>query len=145
MSYAREDLNWAERIEKALSPLTRNKKIELWFDRKIEPGEAWEKSVLSAIDRCDGALLLVSPSFLNSDYILSTELPKLFAAREQRGIFFLPIVISFCPYSLVESLTQFQMFNDPERPYSSLVDWQVDKELTRLVEEIATRAGKGKK
>ncbi len=145
VSYAREDLNWAERIEKALSPLTRNKKIELWFDRKIEPGEAWEKSVLSAIDRCDGALLLVSPSFLNSDYILSTELPKLFAAREQRGIFFLPIVISFCPYSLVESLTQFQMFNDPERPYSSLVDWQVDKELTRLVEEIATRAGKGKK
>jgi hypothetical protein len=140
LSYAHEDETWAKRIEKSLSVLTRTGQIKLWMDKMgIETGSLWAAKIFEAIDSSDAAILLISGDFLASSFIRSSELPHLFARREQGVMQLIPIIVRFCPYTLDQDLAQFQTFNDPERPWSSLKDWEVERELSNLAREIAKR------
>jgi molecular chaperone DnaK len=139
LSYAREDIDWVDRIRKALGVLTLAGRLTLFIDRSIESGELWERKLEDAIESSGGALLLVSGDFLGSHFIQMKELPRLFAAKEQRKIDLIPIVVRPCPLRLSKDLAQFQAFNDPEKALSSLKDWEVEMELARLAEEIARR------
>ena len=54
LSYAREDSAFVGGIEKVLSLSVRSGKIDLWVDRRINPGEEWEREIFSAIvKRCN--------------------------------------------------------------------------------------------
>jgi chaperone protein DnaK len=139
ISYAREDEKWALQIQKSLSVLVREGQLRLWFDRMIETGSSWETKINEAIETSDEAILLLSSDFLHSEFILASELPSLFAAVNQRAIKIIPIVVASCPFRLNKSLSQFQTFNDPQRPWDSMQQWEVNQELTRLVTEIADR------
>ena len=137
ISYAREDEAWVKRIEKNLFVLTRTGRISLWIDRNVEVGASWAGKIYEAIDSSDGVILLISEDFLASGFIRSNELPGFFARREQGAMRLIPILVRYCPYTLDEDLAQFQILNDPERPWSSLKDWEVDRELAKLANEIA--------
>jgi hypothetical protein len=139
VSYAREDIEWINRVKSALGVLTLTGRLTLFIDRSIESGELWERKLDDAIESSGGALLLISEDFLGSHFIQTRELPRLFAAKEQRKIDLIPIVIRPCPLKLSKDLAQFQVFNDPEKALSSLKDWEIEKELARLAEEIARR------
>ena len=137
ISYAREDVRWVDRIKTALGILTLSGELTLFIDRTIETGELWERKLADAIDASDGAILVISGDFLGSEFIRTKELPRLFAAREQRAFGLIPIVVRPCPLQLATDLIQFQMFNDPASAFSSMKDWEVDRELARLAEELA--------
>ena len=47
-------------------------------------------------------------------------------------------MVGFCPFEFHDDLAKFQFFNDPERPFATLKDWEVDKELTRLARELSS-------
>jgi molecular chaperone DnaK len=141
VSYAREDHGWATRLQKSLSVLSRTGRFTLWIDRTgLEAGSAWEMEVRNAIDSSDGAILLISPDFLDSNYIQTKELPRLMAARKNRGLELIPVIIKYSAFRLSE-LALIQTFNDPQRPLSSVPDWEVDKEFARLAETIAADFG----
>jgi hypothetical protein len=50
-------------------------KYSFWQDRDIAVGDDWDQSIKNAITQTDFGLLLVSPSFLGSQYITEKELP----------------------------------------------------------------------
>jgi molecular chaperone DnaK len=138
ISYAHEDVIFAKRVEKTLSILEQHNLIKLWIDKTdIEIGSLWEKEIFGAIDAADAAILLVSEDFLVSKFIQKHELPRLFARHEKSGLRLLPIIIRSCPYTLSTDLAQFQFFNDPNRPWNGLKDWEVDQELTKLAHKVA--------
>jgi TIR domain len=137
VSYAREDKEWVDKLQKAFSILVRRGIITLWVDRNIETGDKWEKVIFENIATSAAVIVLISKHFLDSGFILDSELPRMVAEKEARGLRFIPILVAYCPYYLLPELAQFQMFNDPEHPLDTLRDWEVDKELTRLASEIA--------
>lgn len=47
-----------------------------WQDTEILPGENWKEEIQAALKNCDLGLLLISPAFLGSEFIVSDELPK---------------------------------------------------------------------
>lgn len=47
-----------------------------WQDTDILVGEEWNETIRQALERCDVGLLLISPAFLGSKYILEKELPR---------------------------------------------------------------------
>jgi TIR domain/Hsp70 protein len=137
LSYAREDERWATAIEKSLSVLTRPGKLGIWSDRHIETGAQWEERIYGEIEQSNIAILLISTDFLNSDFILGKELPAIFAEKERRQLRLIPIVVRPCAFELHEDLSKFQLFNKPETPLSSLDEWRVEMELSRLTRELA--------
>jgi WD40 repeat protein len=51
--------------------------FEFWADGDILPGKKWREEIQRALEKCDFGLLLVSPSFLASNFITKEELPYL--------------------------------------------------------------------
>ena len=54
-----------------------NFEYQVWQDIEIKPGQLWENEILDALQQCDLGILLVSPAFLVSNYILDKEIPLL--------------------------------------------------------------------
>jgi hypothetical protein len=80
LSYAHEDRHEKDALMAQLAPLERQSLISTWSDEKIGPGEEWLKAIDRALDSAAVGVLLVSASFLDSDFILSKEVPKLLSA-----------------------------------------------------------------
>jgi TIR domain len=52
-------------------------RIAWWEDSHLRLGEDWRRQILSRLDACDYGLLLLSPGFFDSSFILGEELPRL--------------------------------------------------------------------
>ena len=48
-----------------------------WEDSQLLLGEDWRRQILARLDSCDYGLLLLSPGFFRSRFILEEELPRL--------------------------------------------------------------------
>ena len=77
VSYSREDAQWRRRFTEMLKPLVRERRLDVWSDDRNVVGYEWRPQLAEAIGRSRAALLLVSPSFLASDFIMDQELPAL--------------------------------------------------------------------
>jgi len=82
VSYCREDAEWLRRFVVMLKPEVRGRGMQLWSDTLVGTSRKWRPEIDDAIARADVALLLVSPDFLASDFIMDEELPALI----QRGV-----------------------------------------------------------
>jgi internalin A len=98
ISYSRKDKKWREELEKHLKPFLRNGIISGWSDQQIEPGSNWFAEVQSALTDSRIAVLLVSPDFLDSDFIHEHELGPLLKKAEQDGTMILWIPVRSSAY-----------------------------------------------
>ncbi len=79
VSYAHDDKILSEDLVKRLRTqfeACRGYKLDLWVDKRIDPGQGWNAEIQSAINQCEFGLLMLSPAFLASDYITQKELPR---------------------------------------------------------------------
>jgi hypothetical protein len=112
VSYAHADVDWKRRFEVMLKPVVAARRLRLWSDERIGVGEQWRPEIAQAIDRATAALLLVTPSFVASDYILGQEL----AALVERSVPRAAVVVLDCYWSYVSLLEERQFAIDPKRP-----------------------------
>ena len=111
VSYSREDAEWRRRFTEMLKPLVRERRLEVWSDDRNVVGYEWRTQLAEAIGRSQAALLLVSPSFLASDFIMDQELPALM----QNGVRLVPMLVRPCLWQVVPVLEGLQWAHDPER------------------------------
>jgi hypothetical protein len=74
LSYAHEDRNLAQELERHLSLLKRQGLIDCWFDAEIIPGTEWLAEINHHLNTAQIILLLVSPDFMASDFVFSIEM-----------------------------------------------------------------------
>ena len=111
VSYSREDETWRGRFAEMLKPLVRERRLEVWSDDRMVTGYAWRPQLAEAIGRARAALLLVSPSFLASDFIMDQELPALI----QNGVRLMPVLVRPCLWQAVPLLEDLQWAHEPKR------------------------------
>ncbi|MDU3117332.1 MAG: toll/interleukin-1 receptor domain-containing protein [Clostridioides difficile] len=96
LSYSHVDESFKEKLEKQLSPLIRNKKIESWNDRNIDAGSRLDDEIKKNLEEADIIILLVSDDFIASNYCYETEMTNAMD-REQRGeCKIMPIIVRPC-------------------------------------------------
>lgn len=115
ISYSHADAQWLERLQKHLKPLQRDG-VEVWDDTRLKAGEQWREEIRQALAAAKVAILLISADFLASDFIVTNELPPLLKAAEEDGATILPVIVSPCRFTRMDSLWRFQAVNDPARP-----------------------------
>ena len=146
VSYSHVDKPWLERLKVHLKPLERKGKIELWSDKKIDPGKKWKAEVEKALKESVVAILLISADFLASDFIDSDELPPLLAAAAKEETVILPIIIGHCSFTENESLSIYQAVNSPDEPLEGMTKSECDAVFNSLHKSILgilkTRDGK---
>jgi hypothetical protein len=135
ISYSHKDRRLFDQLLLSLKPLVRGKKISVWDDTKIRPGEAWREEIKDAIATAKVAVLVVSPDFLASDFIAEHELPSALEAAKEDGLKILWIAARFSMYEETE-IARFQAVNDPARPLAGMSGANRERELIRICKEI---------
>jgi len=92
-SYAHEDEQLREELEKHLSLLRREGRIREWHDRRIAPGNEWRGKIDSHLNSADVILLLVSADFLSSDYCYSKEMNRAIERHKTGEARVIPIIL----------------------------------------------------
>jgi hypothetical protein len=132
MSYSHHDVKWLERLRIHLKPILGSEMI--WDDTIIRPGAKWSVEIEHAIASARVAVLLVTPYWLASEYIVSNELPQIIKRHEQGlTIFWIAVEPSTVRHTLLE---KYQAANDPNHPLSTLSRAAQDRELVAIAEKI---------
>jgi len=134
-SYSHNDNKWLDRLLLMLNPLIQSQQIIAWADTKIKPGEQWRDEIQAAIESADIAVLLVSPHFLASDFILKNELPPLLSAAKKKGLVVFWIAIDHSLFDHTE-IANYQAANDPSKPLSALKGDKLNKEILEISRKI---------
>jgi hypothetical protein len=119
ISYSRKDKRWLEMLQMHLKPYEREG-IKVWDDTKIEYGKLWKPEIKKAINAAKVTILLISPHFLASDFIIDEELPPLLAAAQNEGAIVIPLIIKHSAFANTKSISCYQAFNQPEKPLADL-------------------------
>jgi hypothetical protein len=147
ISYSRDDSRWVDRVLGSLRALSHFKRYEpdtIWWDGLIKAGQKWRNEIEAAIDSARVAVLLVSPGFLASQFILSTELPRLLAAAQSHGVTVVWSLLRNCNYELTP-VAQYQAIVHPEirrmRAWNTLSEAEIDDILKVLVQAVDQALG----
>ncbi len=79
--YAREDEVLRDQLEDHLVLLKRQGLIREWYDRAISAGGLWAQEIDTHLKSADIILLLISRSFIASDYCYGIEMQEAGEAR----------------------------------------------------------------
>jgi hypothetical protein len=103
ISYAHKDnesadlsQKWLNRLLELWAPFARELNMKLWWDKEIRVGDDWQEKIQAEIRSARAAVLLVSPAFLASDYIVRYELPVILEGKASNGLRVIPILIAPC-------------------------------------------------
>lgn len=105
VSYSHEDYDFFCELRTHLRALERQFDMKIWSDQRINAGHVWTEAINEAIKKTDVALLLLSPKFIESDYIYDTEIPAI-CARRASGALVIPIVLRRCSWQMVAGVLQ---------------------------------------
>jgi len=133
ISYSYKDEKYKNELVTMVTPLQDQGILEIWQDRKIEPGDEWYEAIQTAIRECDLALLLISKDFLASRFIRDEELSNLFNHRKNEGLRVVPIIIKHCMWQSVEILKGIQALPTDGKP---VVNFKGTNERDRIWTEI---------
>jgi len=134
VSYSHQDREWLERLKVHLAPYLRGEALHLWDDTKIKPGSSWAADIQQEIDNARAAILLVTPTFLASNYIFEVELPRILSrASSDLAVLWVPVAPS--AYEATP-LAQIQALHDPTKPLSTLSLPKQDAALVEISNRI---------
>ena len=77
VSYSHRDEKFLDALERHCSLLRSQGLISFWHDRKILPGEEWDRKIDEELELASIILLMVSENFMASDYCSSKEMSGL--------------------------------------------------------------------
>jgi len=98
LSYAHADEHLQKALANHLSTMRRSGLIDVWHDREIPAGEEFDPIIADELDRADLILLLISASFLASDYCSSIELIAAMKRHQEGSARVLPIILRPCDW-----------------------------------------------
>jgi hypothetical protein len=118
-SYAREDERLRDELEKGLSVLKRQGRIVCWYDRQISGGNPWEQAISTHLATADIILLLVSRSFIASDYANRVEVKQALERHAKGEVRVIPVILRQCDWH-EEPFAKLQALPRDAKP---VTDW----------------------
>jgi formylglycine-generating enzyme required for sulfatase activity len=96
--------------------------ITLWADDGLHAGVDWEATIKPQIDTAELFILLLSPAFLASDYVLQREIPAIRTRARGTKVLVIPVILTRCGWPpLVGRLQAVPMQNRRLLPVD---EWQ---------------------
>jgi hypothetical protein len=116
ISYSHKDEKWRAKLQTFLKPAIDTGTISLWDDRAIRVGDEWNRKIDEAIETAAVAVLLLSPDYLASEWVMKQEVPKLLKLAQERNLRVLPILVRPCAWEQVDWLRKIQIFPADAKP-----------------------------
>ncbi len=118
ISYSHHDAEFLTSLHQHLASLRRQNLLEVWTDREIDAGGVLDREIADAMGEADLFLLLVSASFLNSDYCYEKEFQKALEKQKAGKAIIVPIIVRPCDWE-IRDLRQFKALPEDGKPVHS--------------------------
>ena len=109
ISYASEDRAYAQALIGHFAILRRTGTIDTWYDQELKAGAAWDTTIRAELKAADIILLLLSPDFLNSEYIWDVELSEAITRRDAEDTRVVPIIVRPCGWRDLKDVSELQI------------------------------------
>lgn len=144
ISYSHRDTKWLDVVKTHLKPLERYYGIDEWDDQKLRTSDKWKDEITKALDNATIAILLFSPDFMASDFIINNELQPLLENADKKGVKIMPVMVSPCETIEESGLSDYQAPNGPDRTLVEMNEGEVHRTLSKLVKDIKSFIDKKK-
>ena len=135
ISYAREDREWVDKLERHLTTLQRQGLVDSWDDSRIQPGMNWNDSIMKEMQKADIFVFMVSVDFLASEFIYKHEVPTaLQRSQANSAVKVVPVIVRPCNWSM-EPYARFQALPNNAKPITTWVD--PDEAFVDVVQGLA--------
>jgi hypothetical protein len=132
--YASEDQRMASLLKNHLGQLKHNELITIWDQGEISPGDEWKQTMNAYLQEAQIILLLMSSSFLASDYCYSMQMQEAIRRHEQQTARVIPIILRSVHWQ-GPPLDKLKVLPDEQKPIS---EWRPqDKGYANVVMNIA--------
>jgi CheY-like chemotaxis protein len=140
-SYSHRDAKLKDRLEEHLAPLKRSGMVSIWHDRKIGAGKEWMGEIDAHLGTSDIVLLLVSASFMASDYCNDVEVRRAMERHDTHETRVIPVILRpadwrSAPFSKLQALPinarPLTQWADREEGFFSIA-----QEIRSAIEEIS--------
>jgi tetratricopeptide (TPR) repeat protein len=135
ISYSHRDDQWKSRILAHLELVGQPDSYDVWSDRVIEAGADWFEQIRRSISSASVALLLISPNYLASEFILNEEVSRLLVQSSKKELLLIPIIVKPCDWESLNWLRQIQVFPEDGKPLSL----KTSDDVVRSLDELAGR------
>lgn len=144
-SYSHDDEEQRNQLEKHLALLKRQGLVESWHDRRILAGEPLDDAIDAELEQADVVLLLVSASFIASDYCYSREMGRAIERHQRGEARVIPVIVRNCdwhsaPFGKLKAVPKdgkpIASWANPDDAYTD-----VAREIRALVERSARKGG----
>lgn len=105
-----------------LKALERAFGIDFWRDKRIKAGDYWTTKIADAIALARIHVLLVTPNFINSNYIFDHELPAI-NDKYRQGDLVVPVVLQRCTWQPFVAALQAVPMSEKGR-LQAVKDWK---------------------
>jgi tetratricopeptide (TPR) repeat protein len=135
-SYSHTDEDLRKELDKHIKILERREVIDVWHDRRIEAGEAWQGEIDEHLESADVILLLISADFIASDFCYGREMTRALERHDDGKARVIPVFIR--PVNWKEApFGRLQALPTDARPVTS---WPDHDEAFVIVSEGIQRA-----
>lgn len=135
ISYSHDDAEFLTKLHQHLAALRRQNLIETWTDRKIDAGGVLDAEISAAMESADLFLLLVSSSFISSDYCYEKEFKVALDKYQAGDARIVPIIIRPCDWK-IEELRQFKALPEDGKPVHSQHWHSLDEALDSITKGL---------
>jgi hypothetical protein len=142
-----DEIKWLTFVTGYLRPALKQGAVELWIDRLMRGGDAWNPEIDRRLRECDVFILLVSPNSLSSNYVIDKEI-AIIRARQANAevVHFYPLVLTPTPEAGLDLVRDLNLRPRDGRPFSDypLNDRyrhmnEAANEIAVIAKEIASR------
>ena len=156
VSYAHKDnessepsKRWLDRFKEFLEPLEQQDELTICSDEDIDLGDDWHAHIQKHLNGARAAVLLVSPAFLASRYVRSSELPVLLRNAKENNVRIIPIILRPCLFAETEykypdtrtgperfTLASIQAAGSPNKALSEMTEAEQDRTLLQVARAL---------
>lgn len=99
ISYSHDDTAYRKELQQYLVNLERDGTIKLWQDGLIQPGDAWDTKIKDSLEQADIIILLVSQSFIASNYVHEVEMRTALERAANGNARIIPVLLKNCDWA----------------------------------------------
>src|SRR4051812_1315356 len=137
ISYSHKDGKLKDQLLEHLEVVRRFEGVDVWTDDLIEPGANWRDEIDRGLAAADVAILLVSPSFLASRFIMDLSVPDLLERHTEEGLLVVPVIIRDCAWQEPPVIERFQPLPRTGEPITRHKGNRRDRAFKEVATEIA--------
>ncbi|USQ79697.1 TIR domain-containing protein [Ornithinimicrobium faecis] len=146
ISYQRDDEDFVSELAARIQAEAHHRRVavHVWWDRRLLPGVDWDAELTQQLDEADVFAAVVTPAFLDSDYITRKEIPAMLD-RWNRGTHpietLVPVLpLQFRAVSKNGSPLREMQFHNPTTPLSEQDGRDYEDAFTEYVDALIDSA-----